>query len=79
MAFCKLSHTQLAMFEESGERPNCLFHHHMSYKKACIMQDNDEAFIVSNLRIVVVYDCVDRYILKTKPSAGYLVKQLCSV
>lgn len=63
-------------WESSGKRPPCEFHHHISYTKALAKINEDEATWIPELRAIVIYTCVLRYVWTSKRSGGFSTLQL---
>lgn len=79
MSICVLTHDHIKQWESSGVRPPCKYHHHTSYKKAMSQVDDDNAIFVPELRAIVMYTCVIKYIWQGRRSAGFAAMQLCPV
>lgn len=79
MATCVLSHGQVASWEVSGVRPPCQFHYHTSYTKARISVEQDEAIWIPELRAIVMFTCVARYVWLGRRSGGFSTLQLTAV
>ena len=76
---CQLFHSQIKTWQETGVRPPCKYHHHMSYTKARQQVEADNAIFISELRAIVMFDCVERYIWQGRLSGGYGVMQLVPI
>jgi hypothetical protein len=70
VGICRITHEQNSQWEETGERPDCNYHHHLSFKAAIAMVINDEAVLLPGKRAIIVYPCVDSYVLQGRKSGG---------
>ena len=79
MATCILTHSQVTAWEVSGIRPPCKYHYHTSFTKAQQAVHGDEAIWIPELRAIVMYTCVLRYVWTGRRSGGYSTLQLTAV
>lgn len=76
MGLCKLTHEDVRRWKETGKRPSCKFHNHVTPTKADEMEENDEAIVLREERAVIVYPCVEHYVWTGALSGGFQVLQL---
>lgn len=79
MSICILTHNQVKQWQISGQRPPCIHHIHVSYTKAMRQVTEDNAIFIPELRAIVIYDCVNRYVWRGCKSDGFSVMQLVPV
>lgn len=79
MAVCVLTHNHIKQWQASGQRPPCIHHVHMTYTRAMRQVTEDNAIFIPELRAIVMFDCVLRYVWKGCKSAGFSVMQLVPI
>jgi hypothetical protein len=76
MALCIITHSEYERWQETGKRPNCDFHKHISPTKARTMEKNDEALMLQEQRAIIIYNSVKQYEWSGKRSGNYQVMQM---
>lgn len=79
MSICILTHSQVKQWESSRIKPQCKFHSHITYTKALVEIEQDDAFPVVGLRAIVRFPCVERYHWQGRMSGACKVLQLVPI
>jgi hypothetical protein len=79
MSVCKLRHRDVRRWNETGDFPNCLHHHHCSRTEAETMVKSNDAFPVTGKSAIVLFDSNFYQWAKVVDQTGIAVLQMVPV